>query len=64
MKWLAQLLISIAIFLIVFAIIAFIGNFTIGYERIYYYIGTFAISYASAIIAGRILDRIGKGEKK
>lgn len=59
MKWIAQLLISIAIYLIVFAIIAFIGLFAIGSVRIIYHIiGVFAIGYFCTNLAYWIIDKI------
>ncbi len=58
MKLFAFTSVMMFIIVIISIIIAIIGNFTIGAERIVYYIGCVAIGAFSSRCAHRIIDKI------
>jgi len=57
MKWLAWILVALALSVIGAFVIVLIGRFTIGYERIYYWIGIFATAEVYQRCARWIIDK-------
>jgi len=58
MKWLVWFLLAHVIAVIACAIIALIGYFTIGHERIYLFIGGFTIGICCSRCAWWIINKI------
>lgn len=58
MKLLAWILVTFALLVITTFVIVLIGRFTIGYERIYYWIGTFAAAWVYQRCARWIIDKL------